>query len=393
MSSKSYMSGVLPCQWIRDAIACSWIRADAPIVADQVQPNSLDLRIGDIGYRVRCSFLPGPEGLSAKLARYKWYDVQVSEHGTVLERDHVYLFPLQEHLVLPADVAARANPKSSTGRLDVFTRVVTEHGTAFDDLPAGYRGRLYVEIVPRSFAIIVRPGDSLAQVRFCTGNPEVSVQDLAALLDAEAIVLSETMRPLRGELVRDSAGLFLSMNLAGNDETIGFRARKHAPPIDLRAPGNLSIRQYWERIYARGNEPVILDPGEFYIFASREFVRLPGEYCAEMVPFDAGRGELRTHYAGFFDSGFGYHPDLPPQQTAASVVLEVRSRDVPFIVEHGNPIFRITLLRNAAPPEALYGSDVRSHYQSQRLRLSKQFNASADSEREPESASQLRLAF
>ena len=384
MTSKHHIDsqthGVFPSQWIRKAISDGVVVAGLPILPDQVQPNSLDLRLGDVGYRVQCSFLPGQEGIQRKLERFKWYESPVGPDGLVLECNQAYIFPLYESLNLPPSVYARANPKSTTGRLDVFTRLVTEYGHTFDEVKAGYSGPLYLEVVPRSFAIRVRAGDSLAQIRFQCGDPQLTQQETIELLDSEPILFSHELEVLRSrDVVRPAAvGVVLSISLSRkhvtrSDSTVGYQARKNTSPVDLRAVGKASIRNYWDRIYD-DSKPVILEPDEFYIFASRELVRLPPEYCAEMVPFDAGSGEVRTHYAGFFDSGFGYSTVRAPEATAAAVVLEVRSRDVPFLIEDGQPLFRVNLMRCTEPPDQLYGADLGSNYQSQRLRLSKQFN-------------------
>jgi dCTP deaminase len=365
--------GILPSQWIRAAIEHGIVIAATPVSTGQIQPNSLDLRLGSTAFRVQCSFLPGPIGMKQKLGRLQWAELEVTERGLLLETNQVYIFPLSESLELPAHVLGRANPKSSTGRLDVFTRLVTEHGSSFDDVPPGYKGNLYLEVVPRSFAIQVRPGDSLAQIRFQVGDAQLTDEETASLLDTEDIVFDPTMRPLRSPDLRIEGGVFLSINLSGNDTTIGFRAVKNAKPIDLQAVGVATVRHHWQRIYARPTDPVVLEPDEFYIFASRESVCLPPRVCAEMVPYDASSGELRTHYAGFFDSGFGYSPHEPPGFTAASVVLEIRNRDVPFLIEEVHPLFRLLILRNTEEPDLLYGTGLKSNYQGQRLRLSKQF--------------------
>lgn len=365
-------NGVLPAQWIRAAIEDNAISADSKIDSGQVQPNSLDLRIGSIGYRIQCSFLPGDEGLKSKLAKYRWYDMCLQQDGLVLERNQTYIFPLMESLRLPADVSARANPKSSTGRLDVFTRLVTEHGRAFDEVRAGYEGKLYLEVVPRSFAIHIRPGDSLSQIRFQMGSPQLSYDDTVELLDNDEIILGPDLKVLRAADLSISSGIILSVSLPRNQKVVGYQARKNTPPIDLRALGKIEIEAHWDAIPG-DNKPVILEPDDFYIFASRELVRLPPKYCAEMVPFDAGSGELRTHYAGFFDSGFGYSAGQPAWSSAAAVVLEIRNRDVPFLIEDGQPLFRLNIMCSAGEPDKLYGSGLGSNYQSQRLRLGKQF--------------------
>ena len=370
--------GVLPSQWIRQAAARGILEATQPVRAAQIQPNSLDLRLDGVGYRVQCSFLPGEEGIQQKLARYKWYEFPLLEEGVVLERNQAYIFPLCEHLRLPDEIYARANPKSTTGRLDVFTRLVTEHGTTFDEVPPGYTGRLYLEVVPRSFAIRVRTGDSLAQIRFQVGNPHLTRDETIALLDSEHLILDPRLQTLRSRDLPVANALVLSISLPKkNEPIIGYQARRNTPPIDLRAIGGARISHYWDRIHG-GSKPVILEPDEFYIFASRELVRLPPEYCAEMVAFDASSGEVRTHYAGFFDSGFGFSAGRNADATAAAVVLEVRSRDVPFLIEDGQPLFRVHILRSVEPPDILYGTGLGSNYQGQRLRLSKQFTGTID---------------
>jgi len=369
-------SGILPSQWIDEAITNGIVVSDRPLSPGQIQPNSLDLRLSNIAYRVNCSFLPGIEGIDKKLERFKWYDLPLSDTGTILEINQVYLIELQERLALPQEIAVRANPKSSTGRLDVFTRVVTEYGQAFDEVDTGYKGRLFLEVVPRSFPIKVRPGDCLAQIRFSRGEANLTRSETVDKVNSEDIILNPRLEPLRANKLRISSGISLTVDLgrgeitSKDDRTIGYRARKNQPPIDLRDVGKVAIRRYWERIYYSGNQPVILEPDAFYIFASRELVRLPGDICAEMVPFDAGSGELRTHYAGFFDSGFGYSNHL---NAAAAVVLEIRNRDVPFLIEEHQPLFQLELLKNTERPDRLYGAVGGSNYQNQRLKLGKQF--------------------
>ncbi len=376
-------NGVLPSQWIRRAAACGTVISEIPVTPRQIQPNSLDLRLGGNGYRVQCSFLPGSEGMSGKLDRYTWYAFDVPADGILLERNQVYIFPLQESLALAPHISGRANPKSTTGRLDIFTRLVTEDATAFDEVPSGYHGILYLEVIPRSFAVRIRKGDTLSQIRFQVGSPVLSFNDTMSILDEDPLILDRDLRILRSKDLPVHDGIVLSVNLPrSQQQTVGYQARRNTPPVDLQATG-LSKRRYWDRIHA-DSKPVILEPDEFYIFRSRELICLPPELCAEMVAFEARSGEVRTHYAGFFDSGFGYNGENPPSVTAAGVVLEVRSRDVPFLIEDGQPIFRINLLRCTEVPDALYGSHAGSNYQGQRdVRLSRQFSlADVHEERE-----------
>jgi dCTP deaminase len=373
--------GVFASQQIRRCVAEGLVvSTGCELEPTQIQPNSLDLRLGQLGYRIQCSFLPGAEGMAAKLRQFRWYDFPLPEQGVLLERNQVYLFPLCESLKLPPTVAARGNPKSTTGRLDIFTRLVTENATSFDDVPLGYNGLLYLEVVPRSFAVLVRPGDSLAQLRFQVGDPVIPDQELANLLAENDIVLCSDGRRLDRRHLRISNGVFLSVQATAKTErTIGYRARRNTPPIDYRAR-DVRIRRYWEHIYSRQNKPLILEPDEFYIFASKELLRLPPNICAEMVPFEAGSGELRTHYAGFFDSGFGFAQESISWDSASVAVLEVRNRDVPFLLEDGHPLFRLVFLRNLQAPDVLYGSQLSSNYQGQRLRLAKQFTTSPDTD-------------
>ena len=381
----THRGGVLPSQWIRRALADGTLTALRPVEPTQVQPNSVDLRIGRAGTRVQCSFLPGREGVEGRLRRFGIYPVDAGPDGVVLERNAVYLFPLLESIKLPPGVRARANPKSSTGRLDIFCRLVTEHGTSFDDIPEGFAGGLYLEVVPRSFPIRVREGDSLAQLRFVMGDPTLDDAETRALMAREPIIVAPDDLRLGRAGLRIDNGVFMSVNLSAAG-TVGYRAKRNTGAIDLR--GRHPISHFWERIYHRPSEPLLLEPDEFYILRSNELVRLPPSVCAEMVPFDAGAGEVRTHYAGFFDSGFGYVSADDNGAAAAAVVLEVRGRDVPFHVDEGNHLFRVILLRNHEAPDELYGRGLRSHYQGQRLRLSKQF---LPDDGEPESQLPLRV--
>jgi dCTP deaminase len=380
MPSARAPSGILPSQWIRAAATSGIIQTSTPLTSGQIQPNSLDVRISNVGWRVRCSFLPGSRHLlEDRLKQLEDYGVLLDDQeGRVLEPNQVFVFRLCERIRLPPDISVTANPKSSTGRLDVFTRLVGDRARSFDFLPAGYEGPLYVEIVPRSFAIRVRPGDSFAQIRFQRGKAALSDEETRVVLEQQPLIFSADGRPVPAASVHLRDGIHLSVRTKGDvktGETIGYQARKHTPPIDLRAIGTAAVGKYWRYLRAHPTEPLILEPDEFYILASNELVSIPPEYCAEMVPFDPRSGELRTHYAGFFDSGFGHFED-PTAAQGAAVVLEVRSRDVPFVVDHGQRIFRLVLLRNTEVPDLLYGRGARSHYQGQRLKLGKQFTSS-----------------
>ncbi|PLX37524.1 MAG: 2'-deoxycytidine 5'-triphosphate deaminase [Hyphomicrobiales bacterium] len=356
-------SGILPAQMIADLHRDDALRIDVPFASDQIQPASLDLRLGNEAYRVRASFLPGPgTPVSEKLARLKLHTIPLTE-GAVLETGCVYIVPLQESLALPNDIAATANPKSSTGRLDVFTRVITDNGVEFDTVPAGYHGPLYAEISPRTFPVLVRTGSRLSQIRFRRGAP---------LLDDNALATLHMTSPVvDGAEPRFAGGVHLSIDLSEKDgRPVGFRGKRHTGVIDVDNKGAYDVYDYWEPIYLRGASSLVLDPDEFYILVSREAVTVPPSTAAEMVPFDPLVGEFRVHYAGFFDPGFGYHAT---GGTGSRAVLEVRSHDVPFILDHGQVVGRLVYERMLAEPETLYGTDIGSHYQAQGLKLSKHF--------------------
>lgn len=343
--------GILPCQAIEQLFADGVIKPAQPPVVGQIQPASLDLRLGEKAYRVRASFLPGPGAdVAEKLDAFSLHEIGLKD-GAVLEVGCVYLVPLLESLALEGDLSAACNPKSSTGRLDVFTRVITDSGRVFDQIDAGYAGPLYAEICPQTFPVLVRTGSRLSQVRF---------REAAA--DAQP--------GSEGHEVEDV--ISLSVDLAGDPDTdfIGYRAKRHTGVIDLDAPGAYDVLDFWEPINARGQTRLILDPDQFYILASKEAVAVPPTHAAEMIPFNPLVGEFRVHYAGFFDPGFGYSE---AGGEGSKAVLEVRSHKVPFILEDGQIIGQLIYERLTETPSHIYGQEIGSHYQAQGLKLSKHF--------------------
>lgn len=356
-------SGILPAQSIRRLIEDGLVRLAQPMLDPQLQPASLDLRLGASAWRVRASFLPGPGAkVTDMLRELALHEIDLTQTA-VLETGCVYVAPLLEGLALPPGISAAANPKSSTGRLDVFTRVIADGISAFDQVPAGYTGPLYAEICPQTFPVIVRQGSRLSQVRFRQGAAADSDAALADLHRRERLVSSE-----HPDIAH---GIALSVDLAGDKNgLVGYRAKRHTGLVDVDAPGSCAVLEYWEPITAHGPQRLILDPDEFYILASREAVHVPPTHAAEMVPFNPLVGEFRVHYAGFFDPGFGH---AASGGTGSRAVLEVRSHKVPFILEHGQIIGRLIYERMVEVPEKLYGAELGSHYQAQGLKLSKHF--------------------
>ncbi|MDD8022743.1 MAG: 2'-deoxycytidine 5'-triphosphate deaminase [Paracoccaceae bacterium] len=355
--------GVLPDTALKAMIARGEITAQTPVTAEQIQPASLDLRLGTVAYRIRASFLAGKgTRVDAKLSDFEMHRMDLSA-GAVLEKGCVYLVPLMEGLALPPGLTAIANAKSSTGRLDLLTRVVTDGGTEFDRIPEGYSGPLYAEICPRSFSVLVRPGMRLNQIRFRAGQAALSDAELKALHSAEPLV--------SGEAVIDH-GLGFSVDLRpATGDLVGYRAKPHTGVIDLDRIAHYPASEFWEEIHTRDGH-IILDPGAFYILVSREAVTIPPDFAAEMAPYLAMVGEFRVHYAGFFDPGFGHGT---AGGAGSRGVLEVRCHEAPFVLEHGQVVGRLVYDRMADRPERLYGAGIASNYQGQGLKLGKHFKA------------------
>lgn len=356
--------GILPDSEIRALLKLGQVDPGGTPDERQIQPASLDLRLGPVAHRVRASFLPGPDqSVASKLETLGLHEISL-ENGAVLETGCVYIVPLLESLYLDQAISASANPKSSTGRLDVFTRVITDGARAFDQVDAGYGGPLYLEVSPRTFPVVVRRGTRLSQIRFRRGDTRLDDAALRALHDSETLATGTA---------RFIDGLALSIDLGGaEDGLIGYRAKRHTGVIDVDRPAEYAVLDYWEPIHRHGRPELILDPDQFYILASNEAVHVPPDYAAEMVAFDPLVGEFRVHYAGFFDPGFGH---AAAGGHGSRAVLEVRSHEVPFILEHGQTIGRLVYERMAARPDALYGLELQSNYQAQGLKLSKHFKA------------------
>ena len=359
-----FSTGILPSHILKRLIRSRReILAPEDITDAQIQPASIDLRLGSVAYRVRASFLPGKDRKVAdKLADIAIHEIDLS-NGAVLETGCVYVVPLLEQLELSFRVSGVANPKSSTGRLDVFTRLIADHAQAFDRVEEGYHGPLYAEISPRTFPVLVRKGSRLNQLRLRHGSPGFSDTQLKRLHDEVGLV--DGPADIEG-------GLALTVDLQGDSLTrqVGWRARRHAGVVDVDKSGALDPLDFWDPVHARKGAEIILDPDEFYILASREAVSIPPDFAAEMVPFNPLIGEFRVHYAGFFDPGFGHEAG---HGHGARAVLEVRSHEVPFVLEHGQTIGRLVFERLTDTPPQVYGADLGSNYQRQGLKLSKHF--------------------
>lgn len=358
-----FANGVLNDRQIGVLLSGGHISATNAVAEGQIQPASLDLRLGSKAYRVRASFLAGKgKTVASRLDTFTMHEMDLSQ-GAVLEKGCVYVVPLQESLALPAGLAGAASAKSSIGRLDLLTRIITDFGTEFDRVPAGYTGPLYVEICPRSFSVVAREGQMLNQIIFRAGQTVIPDADLRAL-HAETPIVS-------GDDAVISDGLGFSVDLQPQSGTLmGYRAKPHTGVIDLAQLGHYAPEEFWEELHGTDGR-LILDPGAFYILVSREAIIIPPNCAAEMAPYLAMVGEFRVHYAGFFDPGFGYSTE----GNGSRGVLEVRCHEAPFVLEHGQVVGRLVYEHMSETPEQLYGIDIKSNYQGQGLKLSKHFKA------------------
>ena len=368
----SYSTGILPAQTIRDLLDAGYVGADTPILDEQIQPASIDLRLGSVAYRVRSSFLPGDNfTVERKLEQVGYHEIDLTKPA-VLEVGSLYVIPLQEHFVLPSLISGKGNPKSTIGRLDVFTRLLTDYGVKFDRVADEYRGKLYLEVMPRTFGVVVRRGTRMYQVRLIRGNPRPAEKALREL-DKEGLVFTADQP---GEANIENTGLQISLDLEGDNESdiVGYRARRNTWSIDLEKQNYFEPSDYWEVITRPRTRGIIIDPADFYLLLSKEKIRVPPEFAAELVPYDPQMGEFRVHYAGFFDPGFGYGAgDI----SGTHAVLEVRAHGVPFLLENGQSVGRLVYERLLSRPDRIYGPDIGSSYQRQRLSLSKQFKRSS----------------
>lgn len=364
-------NGVFSDRMISQLIESGCVFSKEPFEQQHVQPASLDLRLGNIAYQIKASFLPG--GYSSILEKINGLDLQVDEidltRPSVLQKGCVYVVPLLEELDLPEDVCARANPRSTSGRLDIFVRLLTDYGQVFDDVPFGYKGKLYAEIVPKTFSVLLSRGTRLNQLRFMYGRPVVSDEEIINLHSKETLLCNFDSSQCDAQV---SDGLLVSVNLQESD-IVGYRARQDAPILDFSKVHHYDPYCFWEPVYCPSNKCIVLNPGDLYILISKEKVRVPLSYAAEMVPIEPSIGEFRVHYAGFFDPGFGYGSNNDITGTPA--VLEVRAHDAPFMIEDRQLIAKLMYLPLIEPPKKVYGTSIGSSYQFQKLTLSKQFKS------------------
>jgi dCTP deaminase len=374
-------TGILPSQKIREMLGNGEISTMLmPIDQDQIQPASIDLRLGDYAYPVDTSFLPGNgvkvlEKMKLLDERFADFKIDLSK-GAVLEKGRVYVIPLLESIYLKSDVAAFANPKSSTGRLDILTRLIADEATSFDQVKEGYKGELFIEVAPRSFSVVVKTGTRLNQLRFRRTRGEeakpVTAAEWKRLLDEGQVVDSSEQGANARSIKTGILPFTVDLKGSGKDgEIIGYRSKKHVKRIDLEKRDYAPL-DFWEPIFFHKTSSLILDPDEFYILMTKEAIAVPPDYAAEMLPYDTRAGEFRVHYAGFFDPGFGWDARIN-KAGGSRGVLEVRSHEVPFLLEHGQTVGWLRYERMAERPELLYGQGINSNYQGQSLKLAKQF--------------------
>jgi dCTP deaminase len=364
--AKDEGTGILASQHVEELISRRVITASAPIDAGQIQPASLDLRLGPVAYRVHASFLPGRKTVMSRVEDLLIDTIDLTKPA-VLHRGFVYIVPLMEQVALPANYSAKANPKSTTGRLDIFTRLIADGADSFDDVPPAYKGPLFVEVVPKTFDIRLRQGARLNQLRVRRGAPRPADTTVQRLHDDQGLVFIDGEKT---EAAIEGGGVWVHLDLRPQtDGVVGYRAKKQTPIVDLEKIDHYEVDEFWEVARPTRHGSLILNPDDFYILVSREAVKVPLTVAADMVPYDPAVGEYRVHYAGFFDPGFGA---IGPA-VGTPAVLEVRSHEVPFVLENGQPVARLVYEQLLASPSKVYGLDIGSSYQRQGLTLAKQF--------------------
>ena len=368
-------SGYLPCQHIEKALKEEIICSKIPIESSQIQPVSLDLRLGQKAYRIQCSFLPENEPVETRLKEITLYEFDISKGG-ILEKNAIYLIPLMEELNLPPSFYGLANPKSSTGRLDMFTRVIVDGGHRFDEIPRGYRGKIYLEVIPRSFPVKVKTGLSLNQLRVAhVTSRTLGKQGLEIKYKSNPILFDRNGFAIPFDQVKVEGGVYVGVDVSGDqpDSIVAYKAKTNSNVIDLSKIGHYKAEEFWEPIYRPKKNRLILEPESFYIMMSKEKICIWPDWLAEMIAYEPNSGELRTHYAGFFDSGFGWNGTDELMNQGTRAVMEVRPHDVPFMVEHGQTFCRLKFERVIERPDRVYGVELKSNYHSQGLALSKYF--------------------
>ena len=363
--------GILPAEWLRLAVQDGIIASEDPIPEQNYQPASLDLRLGDKAYVLQCSFLPYSGPVESKLPDLTIDEMDI-RNGAILEKNRPYLIPLQENLKLPPGISARTNPKSSTGRLDIFTRVITDCSPRFDDIADGYSGRMFLEVFSRSFTVRVQTGLSLNQIRLCKGDAKCKPGELRRAHEGSPVLFTKTGQPEQCPEINEGNSISLSINLSGITGFVGYRAKRNSKLLDLCRINHYEAADFWEPVYADGSRRLILEPEEFYLLASINSLSIPPELAAEMSAYETATGELRSHYAGFFDPGFGFGEG--GRLGGVQAVLEVRAHDVPFMVGPGQKICTLTFERMLEAPAQWYGPRVGSSYQEAGRILSKHFS-------------------
>ena len=373
--------GILPTRWLREAANDDVIFTERYKIPEaNFQPATLDLRLGETAHRLRCSFLPDSSSVMDKLLDLGMEEIDLRD-GAILERNRPYLIPLIEEMRLPENIQAKTNPRSSTGRLDIFTRVITDHSHKFDEIKAGYQGRLYLEVVSRSFTIKVQTELSLNQLRLFKGDPRCQPGEVRQLHREQPVVLAHGGHNEQLSEPGDDNSINLGVDLIGHPSGVGFRAKKNSNLLDLSKRNYYDPGDYWEPVVAEKTNRIVLEPEEFYLLTAAESVRVPPDYAVEMTAFDPSSGELRTHYAGFFDPGFGFGDD--GKMAGVQPVMEVRAHDVPFMIEHGQKVCTLTYEKMLEAPDKLYGPKIGSSYQGEGLVLSGHFKPTSSHQQLP----------
>jgi len=324
----------------------------------QIQPSSIDLSLSDECYEIKTSFLSPDSKVRDKLN--KIYSKKINlKTSKIFKKNKTYIVRLNETLHLNNSISGHCNPKSSTGRLNIFCRTILDYCDEYEKIPKNYNGEIFLEITTRSFDIKISKGDKLNQMRLRKKtNNYLNDKDLKKINKRNALIFTNKKNIIEN-------GLRISVDLSNDNKICAYVAKKTSLNINFSKISFYEIKKFWKPLKPVNNS-LIIEKNKFYILKSREKIRIPSNLAGEMIPYDTGIGDFRAHYAGFFDPGFG-----DPKGSYA--VLEVKTNELPFILEDGQTIARIKYEKLNKKTFLVYGSIINSNYQNQKLALSKHF--------------------
>ncbi len=325
---------------------------------NQIQPASLDLSLSEECYEIKHSFLSHKTTVRRKLKDLIIKKINLNKEF-IFKKDKTYIVKLNESLNLKNNIFGHCNPKSSTGRLDIFCRTIVDFAEEYEKIPNNYQGEIFLEITSRSFDVAFKKGNCLNQLRLIMGNQYYLSDEQLKKIKTKLKITN-----FKKNTLKINNGVKISVDLS-NSKTIAYVAKNNTPVLKFSKIKSHKINDFWKAIKNIDNS-LLIEKNKFYILKSKEKVIIPDNLAGEMIPYDTGIGDFRAHYAGFFDPGFGM-----PNGTYA--VLEVKTNEIPFLLEDGQTIARIKYEKLNKNSNIVYGKDIKSNYQNQGLKLSKHF--------------------